>query len=537
MADIEFSATKRKKPWALTVIGLLAAAGLIAMPFLAGPQDAAKMPDLLRFIGHFHPVLLHLPIGIFSLIVFQELAGIFNKRYREQVVALSMLPLFLGATSAVVAVLAGFALYHGGEEYTGNALADKHLWTGLAFAVVAVITYVLKSWTVALTSNPLGYQLVLFSSMAVMGFASHQGASMTHGETYLTEFAPDPIRAALGLKKKEVKKEPVIPAAGVIAVSSGAVEKHSADPSIYVSVVAPIMEQRCVQCHKESKSKGKFRMDSYELLVKGGKNGAGLIPGNAAESQILVRMQLPKDDEEHMPPDGKKSMEAHEVAVIKWWIENGADAKKTLKDFTIPAPIQEALTKMLPAGSLPTASAEVHDAAPTATIPVPTIPVPDKTLQASVAEILKVFPGAITFEYRGSNQLTFTAASLRAGMDDTAFKKLLPVISHLTALDLSSTKITDETVAQLTPATDLRMIRLSETGITDAAIETLLKLQALESINLYGTKVTDAGVAKLGGLPGLKRLYLWQTSVTPAAIKELKEKLPGCEVISGVDSQ
>jgi uncharacterized membrane protein len=532
MVDIESTATRRRKPWAVTLFGLLAAGGLIAMPFLAGPQDAAKMPDLVRFVGHFHPVLLHLPIGIFSLIVFQEFAGIFNKRYREQVVATSMLPLFLGATSAIVAVLAGFALYHGGEEYTGNALADKHLWTGLAFAVAAVITYILKSWAVAVTGNPLGYQLLLFSSMAVMGFASHQGASMTHGETYLTDFAPDPIRAALGLKKKEIKKEPVPPAADAIAVSGGAVEEHSDGQSVYVGIVAPILEQRCVQCHKESKSKGKFRMDSYELLAKGGKNGPGFKAGNAADSQILVRMQLPKDDEEHMPPDGKKSLEAHEIAVIKWWIENGADAKKTLKDFTIPAPIQEALTKILPAGSVPTASAEAHAVAPPAATAAP-----DKSLESVVAEILKAYPGAITFEFRGSNQLTFTAASLRGAMDDTAFKKLLPVLSQLTTLDLSNTKITDDTVAQLAPAKDLRMIRLSETGITDVAIETLVKLPALGSINLYGTKVTDAGVAKLAVLTQLKRLYLWQTSVTPEAIKALKEKLPGCEIISGIDSK
>jgi hypothetical protein len=161
----------------------------------------------------------------------------------------------------------------------------------------------------------------------------------------------------------------------------------------------------------------------------------------------------------------------------------------------------------------------------------------EKTLQTSVAEILKAYPGAITFEYRGSNQLTFTAASLRGAMDDTAFKKLIPVLSNLTTLDLSNTKITDATVAQLTPAKDLRMIRLSETGITDAAIETLVKLPALGSINLYGTKVTDAGVAKLAVLSQLKRLYLWQTSVTPDAIKALKEKLPACEIISGADSK
>jgi hypothetical protein len=37
-------------------------------------------------------------------------------------------------------------------------------------------------------------------------------------------------------------------------------------------------------------------------------------------------------------------------------------------------------------------------------------------------------------------------------------------------------------------------------------------------------------------MPNLKRLYLWQTAVTPEAVKALKEKLPSCEIITGVDS-
>jgi hypothetical protein len=58
----------------------------------------------------------------------------------------------------------------------------------------------------------------------------------------------------------------------------------------------------------------------------------------------------------------------------------------------------------------------------------------------------------------------------------------------------------------------------------------------LESINLYGTKVTDAGVSKLSAMPNLRRLYLWQTAVTPGAIKILREKLPKCEIVAGIEA-
>ena len=491
------------------------------MPFLAGPPDGDKMPDIVRFIGHFHPMVLHLPIGVFVLIVLQELGAIFGKRHHEKVANKAMFPLFFGVVSAFVAVIAGFMLFQGSNEYSGSALAERHLWGGLAFAVAAVITFVMKAWTVASSGNPAFYRMMLFTSVSVMGFASHDGASMTHGENYLTEYAPNPVRSVLGLEKKAGRdsKPTVVP------------DKLPAEQFVYADIVKPILERRCVQCHKESKSKGKFRMDTYDLLVKGGKEGSGLEPGKSAESNILIRMLLPKDDDEHMPPEGKPDIEKHEIAVVKWWIDNGADPKKSIKEFEVPAEIKEALAKLTPGGAV--ASSDDTESAAHAPAAAGG---PDEALKSSVAGISKQFPGALSFESQESSLLTFTAVSLRGNLDDAGFKKLEAVSPQFVTVDLSATKITDQGVAQLASSQNLRLIRLAETGVTDAVIDTLLKIPSLESVNLYGTKVTDAGVSKLSKLTNLKRLYLWQTAVTPEAIKTLKEKLPACEIITGISS-
>ena len=520
MADHHLPTTPGKRPWALTFFGLLAAGGLVAMPFLAGPPDGDKMPDIVRFIGHFHPLLLHLPIGVFILIVLQELGAIFGKRHHEKVANKAMFPLFFGVVSAFVAVIAGFMLFQGSNEYAGSALAERHLWGGLIFAVAAVITFIMKAWTVSTSGNPAFYRMMLFTSVSVMGFASHDGGSLTRSENYLTEYAPNPVRSLLGLEKKAGKeaKPTVVP------------EKRLAEQFVYTDIVKPILERRCVQCHKESKSKGKFRMDTYDLLVKGGKGGSGIEPGKSADSNILIRMTLPKDDDEHMPPEGKPPIEEHEIAIIKWWIDNGADPKKSIKDFEVPAAIKEAIAKLTP-GSAPASADDSESVAP-----APVAAGPNEALKASVAGISKEFPGALSFESQQSSLLTFTAVSLRGNLDDAGFKKLAPVTSQFVTVDLSATKITDQGVAQLGSSKNLRLIRLAETGVTDAVIDTLLKIPSLESINLYGTKVTDAGVSKLAALTHLKRLYLWQTAVTPEAIKTLKEKLPACEIITGIDS-
>jgi uncharacterized membrane protein len=512
MAEAAQPATHRKRPLGLTFFGLLAIGGLVSMPILAGEPGKQEMPDIVRFIGHFHPVLLHLPIGVFVLILFQELGAIFFRKSRVGA-SESLFPMFFGAASAIVAVIAGFLLYHGSaDEFGGNDLAERHLWGGLIFAVVAVLTFIFKAWSVKAHSNPAWYRLLLFGSVGVMTFASHDGASLTHGSDYLTKYAPEPLRKTLGL------------AAGKSSTTKAA--GNSADPVVYANIVAPILERRCVQCHKEGKAKGKFRMDTYELLVKGGKEGPGIELGKSAESNIIVRMELPVDDDEHMPPEGKPDIEDPEVAIIKWWIDNGADPGKKLAEFQIPADIKDALAKV---SSMPAATAG-HGADPAA---AEKHAGPDEALKKSVADLSKEFPGALTFESQESPLITFTAVSLRGKFDDEGFGKLGPVLPHLTTVDLSATKVTDKSVGALAAAKQLRMVRLSETAVTDSAIETLLKIPTLESINFYGTKVTDAGVSKLSALPNLKRLYLWQTAVTPEAVKALKEKLPKCEIVTG----
>ncbi len=513
MAAIDSQPIRVKKPWGITLLGVIAIAGLVAMPLLVGAPDPEKMPDLVRFFGRFHPVLLHLPIGVFALILMQELGYIFGKNSTEPRQT-SQFPMLFGAGSAIIAVLAGFLLYQG-EDYGESAVISRHLWGGIAFACAAVLTLIVKSWTIARAGNPAFYRTLLFGSVGIMGFASHDGATITHGEGYLTQYAPSPIREILVLESKKPEKP-----------AKTAVATEAIIPVIYTDLVAPILERRCVQCHKEGKAKGKLRMDTFEMLVKGGKEGPAFEAGNSANSNIIIRPELPEDDEEHMPPEGKKDIEDYELAVLKWWIDSGADPTKTTADFEIPAPIKEAISKLLPASA--TAAPDVS-----ITPPEKIDEGPDAALQAAVAAIALEFPGALNFEAQGTSDLTFTAVSLRGSFDDAGFAKLEKFLPQLVSLDLSASKITDQSLAKLTTATKLRILRLAETDITDGGIDHLLKLDALESINLYGTKITDAGVSKLAALPNLKRLYLWQTAVTPEAIEALKQKLPSCDIIIG----
>jgi uncharacterized membrane protein len=497
---------KCRKPILLTVLGMVVCVGMLAMPSLAGLPRGEAMPDLVRFIGRFHPVILHLPIGILSLVVFIELGSVFCRDGKSS----TRTALFFGAATSVLAVMAGFLLFQGDSDWADSPGASRHMWGGIAFSSLAIMTFLVKAWTDSGASAAWFYRFLLLACAGVMIFASHDGASLTHGPDYLTKYAPPSLKPLLGGS----------------AAAAAVVEKPAAELLVYADVVTPILEEKCWKCHNEKKVKGKFRMDTYELLVKGGKEEKGIEPGNADKSSIIIRSGLPIDDDERMPPDEKPGLTADEVLTIKWWINAGASPTQKLAEANAPAEVLAAIAKRVPAA--PKENPAVSEAAAQAETGK------RAALQKTVDEVQKSFPGAVQFESQATSGLTFTAVSMRGKFGDDDMAKLSPVITGLVSCDLSASLITDKSLALLAPAKDLHMLRLSETKITDAGLDSVAKMVSLESLNIYGTEISDAGLQKLVGLAKLKRLYVWRSKITPAGIEEFKKKRPDCVIETGI---
>jgi hypothetical protein len=488
-------------PVLITFSGVLLIAVLAGLPFLAGPPTENGLPDLAKFIGRFHPVVLHLPIGMLVWVVVRELLNVFKKRADA---TSSRTAMGFAAASAVVAALLGFILYHSMPDYDRD-LVERHLYGGLAFACTAVAAYVIKVWVDAKAgSGAVFYRIVLLASAGIMGFTSHDGASLTHGKGYLTDYAPEPLRRLLGMEPRKAAKP----------------DAQAAEQSVYAGVIVPILEGKCYSCHNAEKQKGRFRMDDYELLLAGGKEGDGVIPGKSAESNIIVRVELPEDDDEHMPPEGKKDLEDHELMLVKWWIDNGASKDAMVKDLPADDDIKNAIAKIVPM------SAEKPVEKPVVKV--------DDSLKTLVAQLGKEFPAALQFEAQNSNNVVFTAAGLRDKFGDAELAKLGPVLPSMVSLDLSHTRVTDSGVRLLAGATGLKSLRLAKTEVTDASLPLLVNFPQLESLNLYGTRVTNDGIQQLAALTDLKKLYLWQSKVDAAGVSALREKLPGCEIITGL---
>src|SRR5690606_33048611 len=95
--------------------------------------------DLLLFLGKWHPLLVHLPIGmLFLAFVFAVLSR--KKAYASLAPAIAPTLLF-GATSAVLAGISGYLLSLGGG-YDVRALS-LHQWTGMGTALISVLCWLL----------------------------------------------------------------------------------------------------------------------------------------------------------------------------------------------------------------------------------------------------------------------------------------------------------------------------------------------------------------------------------------------------------
>ncbi|HEV3024715.1 MAG TPA: c-type cytochrome domain-containing protein, partial [Pirellulales bacterium] len=88
------------------------------------------------------------------------------------------------------------------------------------------------------------------------------------------------------------------------------------------SRIAPIFKQYCLGCHNAADAEHGLVLESYDALLKGGDDGAVLVPGKGDDSRLLRMVDgraMPI-----MPPEGNERPTADEIAILKSWIDAGA---------------------------------------------------------------------------------------------------------------------------------------------------------------------------------------------------------------------
>lgn len=393
----------------------------------------------------------------------------------------------LGIGSALLTCITGYLLsLQGGYDDDTVAL---HMWMGIVVAGVSMLI----GAKVFIRRFDVVYRIASVTLLLLIAGTGHFGGSLTHGDDYLL--------SALGSGEEKPITAEIKPIPNV------------QEAAIYADVVQPIFETRCYSCHGEKKQKGKLRMDSPEALLKGGKNGDVITPGKSGESELIKRITLPQEDEHHMPPKGKLKLTKNQIALLHWWMEEGASFDKKVKDFAQNEKIKPMLSALQRSPQKgPKAELIIPEAPVTAADP--------KAIEALKTKGVIVIPVAQNSNYLSVNFVTATTIT------DKDIRLLLPLKQQLLWLKLSDAKVGDEAMNFIKECKQIRILQLNNTRITDKGVSVLVSLKELRSLNLVGTKVSADGLLALTNISHLQNMYLFQTNVNSNKWLQLKKSFP-----------
>lgn len=285
--------------------------GFAQLPAPPPPPSPAEPFWLWRFLGRLHPLAVHFPV---TLLLFAAILELFTlKKFKSTLRPGINLLVAAGVISAIISVVFGLFLSKDGDY--GADLLNLHQWIGIATAILGAIAWfllyrVIKNNQPALVKY---YRSVLFISALGVSIAGHFGASLTHGKDYLTSALPwssDYAAAKTSSFDMSAFK------------SDTAKLSKKQETELNVQVRA-ILAHNCYKCHGAEKVKGELRLDSKDMVFRGGEDGPIIIPGNARESEMFKRITLPADHKDVMPAKGKK-LSDDDIAVINFWIQKGA---------------------------------------------------------------------------------------------------------------------------------------------------------------------------------------------------------------------
>lgn len=112
---------------------------------------------------------------------------------------------------------------------------------------------------------------------------------------------------------------------GLLAVlCSGLAIAQEQERLTYAADIKPIVQRYCLPCHlEESENPSGLSMDTFEMLMKGGKNGVPVIPGKP-DSSILYLKMLPDPPFGRQMPRNRKKVSEEDIRLIRDWIARGA---------------------------------------------------------------------------------------------------------------------------------------------------------------------------------------------------------------------
>ena len=503
----------------------------------------------LQLIGRMHPLMLHLPIGLWFGVAVVELSGAVLRRKPRQTNDGFELPMavtrqasygstltlaWLAAVTGAFAACSGWIL--GGEGEHNGSNFELHRWLGVAVAVIGLATAIAAGFTAR-----RAFRSLLIALMLVLMPTGHLGGSMTHGADFLT--APFDAKSEVPDSALGVTTGVTTGVTGAAAGVTGAVTGVTgavtgALGAVTFAQVKVILTRTCVPCHNAEKHKGDLQLIDRSTIERGGKEGSALNREKLTSSPLLLRILLPLDEDDHMPKKGKPQPTPAEIEMLRAWLAAGAPF-----DDAVTADTKQQNTPAHSTGDVPSSQGETskepaRDVAPLSTAD-------SSNSSASLTQAARKSQDSKT---RGSdpNSAAITALLVRQiamqevpGTDGfeinfaavanaitaaEATSLLTPLAARVYDLSLARVSAGDELCALCAQMPHLARLDLSATQVTEQGLAKLIALAQLRELVLVQTKLGDGAVEPLLMLPALTKVYVWHSGLTPEAVTRLREK-------------
>ncbi|MCP9756738.1 hypothetical protein EGI26_16350 [Lacihabitans sp. CCS-44] len=415
---------------------------------------------IIDFLGKFHPLLVHLPIGFFVLAFALKVLSFWKNE--EAINAILPVMLILSFCASLFSSITGFLLSQSGEY--DIEMVNNHQWAGIGFTVFVGGFYILRNNS-KLNLPFWGISIIL---LVVVG---HLGGSLTHGEDFLS------------LSTKPVENKPIAD-----------VQKAA----VYEEIIKPIFEEKCYSCHSAKKQKGNLRLDSPDSILKGGKNGKTIVPHEIEKSILSQRLFLKDSDEEHMPPKGKTQLSNEELKIINWWIKEGASFDKKANQLNQTTEIKQALLTFQAGNVVAKGISNV----------------PEKDVEKGSEESIVLLKTSGILAITVAANSNYLLVNLRgidpSAKDIEALKSLKKQVVWFNAANLKNAEGLANLFKELN---EIRVLHLNKTNFSDKAMAEISYLSHLQTLNLSHTLVTEKGLEKLKDLKELQKVFLYKSKV------------------------
>lgn len=434
---------------------------LVLLSLLFVPLNGQTHADWLQFFGRFHPLLVHLPIGLIVLLPVLEILGMRRPALRET----AGLVLQFALATVLIAIVFGVLLAYGSGE--SGSTVTRHLRGGVLLALELLISVALRrTWLEE--QHTRAYYTLLGVVLITLTWTAHQGGSLTYGSGYLTRYMPPALKRV---------------------VAPSAVSSHP--NSFFAKHIFPVLDTKCVSCHGTNKEQGGLRLDSYESLMAGGKDGIVIAPRNPDGSLLLKKVTLPPSDPHFMPAEGRAPLTPDEIARLHAWVLAGASPEaRNVPGIFIAGDEEEAPS---PVGDYSALMPEIQ-----------------QMQQSQGAKLVSV-------SAKPSDGLILRTTDVAASFDDAQLAKFQRFAPFIVEAELGRTAVTDDSISTLVQFKNLRALHLEGTAITGRTLGKLSSLSQLAYLNLSATKVTSDSLAPLKSMPNLRHVYLFNTPAEPAS--------------------